>query len=46
MITIFSDCILEGGEPPAGLADGRHNVRICDAIYKASKEGVVVKLGE
>ena len=44
MITIFSDCILEGKNPPAGLADGRHSVWVTDAIYASIKERKVVQV--
>jgi len=42
MITIFSDCIMNDGEPPAGLENGRHSVKVVDAIYRASREKKVI----
>lgn len=44
MITIFSECIQKGAEPPASLADGRHSVKVVDAIYKAAREKRVVQV--
>jgi predicted dehydrogenase len=44
MITQFSQCILENREPPITLEDGRHSVRVVEAIYKAARKGRVVKV--
>ena len=46
MITTFSDCILRGTEPPITLEDGRHSVRVVDAIYRAVRERRVVRVDE
>lgn len=46
MITIFSDCIAENREPPASLADGRHSVKVVDAIYKAVRDRRVVEVAQ
>jgi predicted dehydrogenase len=42
MITLFTDCILQNQQPPVSLAEGRHSVRLVDAIYQASRERRVV----
>lgn len=44
MITILSDCIKNDTEPPATFANGRHSVKVVDAIYKAIREKTVVKV--
>ena len=44
MITIFSDCILNGIEPEASFASGRHSTKVVDAIYKAVKAKKTVKV--
>ncbi len=46
MITIFSDCILQDQAPPTNFADGRHSVRLVDAIYKSVAEKRVVQVEE
>ena len=46
MITIFSDCILKDQAPPTSFADGRHSVRIVDAIYKSVAEKRAVQVEE
>ena len=46
MITIFSDCLLENKEPPASMAEGRHSVKVVDAIYKAVRERRVVEVAQ
>lgn len=38
MIEEFSRCIRENREPPITLEDGRHSVRVVDAIYRAVRE--------
>lgn len=42
MIEEFSNCILDGKEPPVTLEDGRHSVNLVNAIYKAVKEKRVI----
>lgn len=42
MIDIFSKCILENTEPPVTLEDGRHSVKVVNAIYKAVQKKKVV----
>jgi predicted dehydrogenase len=42
MITLFTDCILQDRQPPASLANGRHSVKVVDAIYQAVRERRVV----
>ena len=44
MITLFSDCILQDRPPPASLADGRHSVKVVNAIYQAARERRVVEV--
>lgn len=44
MIETFSDCILHGKEPPITLEDGRHSVKIVEAIYRAVRERRVVSV--
>ncbi|MCP4643698.1 MAG: Gfo/Idh/MocA family oxidoreductase [bacterium] len=46
MITAFSDCILNDAEVPVTLADGRHSVKVVDAIYEAIREKRVVRVEE
>jgi predicted dehydrogenase len=46
MISAFTDCILQDREPPVTLADGRHSVRVVEAIYQAVKERRVVRLDD
>jgi predicted dehydrogenase len=46
MIDLFSRCVQESTEPPVTLEDGRHSVKVVDAIYKAVRERRVVKVGE
>lgn len=46
MISNFSQCILQDEEPPIGLADGRHNVAVTLAAYKAVRERRVVCVQE
>jgi len=46
MITLFSECIREGKEPPAGFENGRHSVKVVDAIYQSTREGRAVKVKE
>ena len=41
-INIFSRCIIEDKEPPITIEDGRHSVKLVDAIYKAVEEKRVV----
>lgn len=38
MVDTFSQCILEDKEPPITLEDGRHSVRVVEAIYRAVRE--------
>jgi predicted dehydrogenase len=45
MVDRFSRCILENTEPPVTLEDGRHSVRVVEAIYQAVREQRVVKVG-
>jgi predicted dehydrogenase len=44
MIDTFSRCIREDAGPPITLEDGRHSVRLVDAIYRAVKEGRKVEI--
>jgi predicted dehydrogenase len=44
MITLFSDCILHDRQPPTSLANGRHSVKVVNAIYQAVRERRVVKV--
>jgi predicted dehydrogenase len=46
MITIFSDCIRENTDPPAAFENGRHSVRVVDAIYRAIGERRVVRVDD
>jgi predicted dehydrogenase len=46
MISAFSQCILENRQPPIGLADGRRNVAVTLAAYKAVSERRVVRVDE
>lgn len=41
MIEIFSRCIMDGTEPPVTLEDGRHSVKVVDAVYKAIRQKCV-----
>jgi predicted dehydrogenase len=45
MITLFTDCILQDRQPPTSLANGRHSVKVVDAIYRAVRERRVVEVG-
>ncbi len=38
MVNAFVECILENKEPSVTLEDGRHSVKVVDAIYRAAKE--------
>ncbi|MFA5864379.1 MAG: Gfo/Idh/MocA family oxidoreductase [Phycisphaerae bacterium] len=42
MIDLFSRCIAENTEPPVTLEDGKHSVKVVDAIYTAVRERRVV----
>jgi len=42
MVAAFSECILEDKEPPVTLADGRHSVKLVNAVYTAVREKRVV----
>jgi len=44
MIDLFSRSIVEDSEPPITLEDGRHSVKLVNAIYKAVAEKRVVKV--
>jgi predicted dehydrogenase len=44
MIAVFGECILSGQEPPVTLEDGRHSVRLVNAIYQAVRERRVVQV--
>ncbi len=44
MIDIFSKCIIKDKEPPVTLQEGRHSVKVVNAIYKAVKEKRVIKV--
>jgi predicted dehydrogenase len=44
MIDAFSRCIAEDTVPPVTLEDGRHSVRVVEAIYRAVKEKRVVQV--
>jgi len=44
MITLFTDCILQDQEPPTSLANGRHSVKVVNAIYQAARERRVVEV--
>lgn len=46
MMTVFSECILQGKEPAASFANGRHSVQVIDAMYRAARERRVVRVGE
>ena len=46
MITLFTDCISRNTEPPTSLANGRHSVKVVDAIYRAARERRVVQVGD
>ena len=45
MITLFTDCILLDRQPPTSLANGRHSVKVVNAIYQAVRERRVVEVG-
>lgn len=45
MITRFSECIANDTQPPVTLDDGRHSVKVVDAIYRAVTEKRVVEVG-
>jgi predicted dehydrogenase len=42
MITSFSDCILQDRQPTESLANGRHSVKVIDAIYQAARDRRVI----
>lgn len=42
MITIFSDCIIHNTQPPVSLDNGRHSVKVVEAIYKSIRDKRVV----
>lgn len=42
MITLMTECILQGKTPPTSFASGRHSVQVVDAIYRAARERRVV----
>ena len=44
MINAFNECILQDKAPPVTLEDGRHSVKVVDAIYKAVREKRVVPI--
>ncbi len=44
MITAFSDCIRNDTEPAITLEDGRHSVKVVNAIYRAVREKRVVEV--
>jgi predicted dehydrogenase len=44
MITLLTDCILDDRPPPASLANGRHSVKVVNAIYQAARERCVVEV--
>ena len=44
MITLFTDCILQDRQPPTSLANGRHSVKVVNAIYQAARERRVVEV--
>ena len=44
MITLFTDCILQDQPPPTSLADGRHSVKVVNAIYQAVRDRRVVEV--
>lgn len=44
MVDTFNQCILEDKEPPVTLQDGRHSVRVVEAVYRAAKEKRVVQV--
>ena len=44
MIYLFTDCILQNRQPRASLADGRHPVKVVNAICQAARERRVVKV--
>ncbi len=46
MITLFTDCITRNVEPPTSLANGRHSVKVVEAIYRAVRERRVIEVGE
>jgi predicted dehydrogenase len=44
MITLFTDCILQDRQPQESLANGRHSVKVVNAIYQAARERRVVEV--
>ena len=44
MITIFSDCILNGTKPQASFKSGKHSMKVVESIYKAISEKRVVEV--
>jgi len=44
MIDIFTRCILDDNEPPVTLEDGRHSVKVVDAVYRAIADRKVVQV--
>jgi predicted dehydrogenase len=46
MIDIFSECIVSDTTPPVGLEDGRHSVKVVNAVYKAVKEKRIVQVDD
>ncbi|MDH7480393.1 MAG: Gfo/Idh/MocA family oxidoreductase [Armatimonadota bacterium] len=45
MINAMNESIIEDKEPPVTLEDGRHSVKLVEAIYKAVKEKRVISVG-
>lgn len=44
MIEEFSNCVRNDSEPSISLADGRHSVKLCDAVYRAVKEKRIIEV--
>jgi predicted dehydrogenase len=44
MIDTFSQCILNGSEPPVSIQDGLHSVRLVEGIYQSRREYRVVRV--
>lgn len=44
MISAMNKSIIEDIEPPVTLEDGRHSVKLVEAIYKAVREKRVVSV--
>ena len=44
MIRTFNRCILEDRDPPVSLADGRHSVKVVNAIYRAVAQKKVARV--